>query len=806
MHPATYPHNMRTLGSYTQVHGAGPALGCAASCERSRNRPHVSRAHCISQASPGSSLSRYHRQLASFPSSSYSMIVPSVGDILMLSQKAWKIGRAFASCDKDAPSELQSVERDIDGLAKALRLLAETLHAESEEDLLHNADQAVQHGIGVILYSCQRTVDDLDSLVDQYQVIKKHRTVGGFAIERSWSDLVLSEYRTMIWTTEEGNLHELRDLLRTHTNSTTVLMQALQRPSLIRLENVVKPMVERIDGMHHASGTLDREMDEVLRMAQDLTVTPQDPQTPPVPARNPARSPTTEVPNPLSARILPSSPSLPPNTRVSLPRFPQPPITPEEPTSADLDADSPPEPSPTETISISRMSDPAQRRISRISDFSFGTSSIRYSSSSYASSEAGASSAGWQSVPQFSNDYFHNRNRSTSTTKTTPLPRSLKERESGIFADNQYSTLHPLPATSLAPSYELQRSSTNTSQAKLSPFPSPQPEVMKLHRSATTTSQKAAFEKDAFRNSAVLCDVRGKLVEYSHRINQDDPHDVEMLQISGECRIAVVRKRITHPESRVVRVVTSIWAFSDDNNTRVELRMEDDQMYIPYSSYFSPSKVSITVPCELKFHDIVHGNRPLRVAKTSWVNYVFASPQAAALFQNELMGRTLLATFRTEKTMRLHTSLVGKSFSYAEQMCGLENLRVWEDNDSGAIIALMHFSAHFRGGYLAFYLNDALHPVKVKDDGGREVKIKGLRVPIEGGAGGSSRKDSAVEDKGKGKGKVGGERERERDKEKGVIGGAKVEFASEGEKREFLDLCKHVQGNMIELPDLLGVN
>jgi hypothetical protein len=120
---------------------------------------------------------------------------------------------------------------------------------------------------------------------------------------------------------------------------------------------------------------------------------------------------------------------------------------------------------------------------------------------------------------------------------------------------------------------------------------------------------------------------RGKLVEYSHRFNQDDPRDVEMIQASDECRIAVVRKRVTDPETRTVRVVTSVWAFSDDNTTRVELRMEDDQMYIPYSSYFSPAKVSITVPCELKFHDVKHGNRPARVAKTSWVNYVFNTSQ-----------------------------------------------------------------------------------------------------------------------------------------------------------------------------------
>jgi len=441
----------------------------------------------------------------------------------MLSQKAWKIGQAFASCHRDAPSELQFVETEIGGLAKALRQLAETLHAESERDLFQSADQRVQDGIGAILYYCQCTVDGLDSLVEQYQVIKKHRTVGGFAIERSWTDLVLSEYRTMIWTTEGGNLQDLRDLLGMHINSMTVLMQALQRPvatelvtdiwltsyskSATRLESVVTPMVERINIMYHTSGTLDQQIDKVHRMVQGLTVTPPDPQTPPVPARNPARSPTTEVPNPLVSNFVPSSSSRHPNTKASLPRFPQRRITPHQIIPTGLDARSPSEPLPMETISMSRTSDLIQRRASRMSDFSFGGSSTRYSSSSHASSEAGTSSAGWQSPPQLSNDYFHNRDHSTSTKKTTPLPRTPEECRAGPIADNRHSSLHSLPATGLAPPYEFQRTSTYTSQAKSTPFPSSQPEIMKLHRSSTTTSQKAAFEKEAFRNSAVLCDV-----------------------------------------------------------------------------------------------------------------------------------------------------------------------------------------------------------------------------------------------------------------------------------------------------------
>jgi hypothetical protein len=445
----------------------------------------------------------------------------------MLSQVAWKIGRAFSACRKNAPAEFQDVETEIGGLAKALKLLAETLHAESERDLFQSADREIQDGIGTILNSCQRTVNDLDSLIDQYQVIKKHRTVGGFAIERSWSDLVLAEYKTILWTTDGGNLHNLRDLLQMYTNSMTVLMQALQRlvvailevtltdlisKSLSRLESVVTPMAERIDSMYHSIGSLDEQLDEVHRIVQRLTITPPSTQVPPVPARNPARSPTAEMLNPLSPKLAPSSPPTSPprnqNTKFHLPRAPVRPQSPELSPSAGFSANSPPPSSPTETMSTSRASSPTQKRVSELS---FGGSSLRYSSSSYASSDAGASSVGWQSPSPLLHDSSLRRQQSTSTKKTSPLPGTPEVREPGDRADKKHLSLLPPPAIGLATPYELERtmshSTSHTSNAKLSPYPAAQSELMKLHRSSTTASQKAAFEKEAFRNSAILCDV-----------------------------------------------------------------------------------------------------------------------------------------------------------------------------------------------------------------------------------------------------------------------------------------------------------
>lgn len=172
--------------------------------------------------------------------------VPNIGDILMISQVSWKIGRAFTAGQKSAPAEFQEVETEINGLARQLKQFAEALHAGTNKSLMEEASEHVQQGIGVILDSCTRTVNDLDSLVDHNQVIKKHRTVGGFAIERSWSDLVLAEYGTMMWTTEGGDLHSLRDLLRMHTSSVMLLTQALQRLVLLTCHNPVANIAQQV--------------------------------------------------------------------------------------------------------------------------------------------------------------------------------------------------------------------------------------------------------------------------------------------------------------------------------------------------------------------------------------------------------------------------------------------------------------------------------------------------------------------------------------------------------------------------------
>jgi hypothetical protein len=270
----------------------------------------------------------------------------------------------------------------------------------------------------------------------------------------------------------------------------------LSSKSHSRLESIVSPMAARIDSIYQSHGSLDEQLEEVHHMMQSMILAIPIVQSPPIPARNPARSPVTEAPNPLSQSIRStSSPPRQRNTKISLPQSPQRPMSPDRPTSPQTTINIQAPSSPPETMSASRASSPNQKRVS---EFSFGGSSLRYSSSSYASSTA--SSGGWSSpgTPLIS------QQSSTNARRTAHLPRTPEDREPSMHSKEGPLSLLPPPAMGYAAHSDLERS---TSRSTLSPYPAAQPDLVKLHRSSTTASQKVAFEKEAFRNSAVLCDV-----------------------------------------------------------------------------------------------------------------------------------------------------------------------------------------------------------------------------------------------------------------------------------------------------------
>jgi hypothetical protein len=235
-------------------------------------------------------------------------------------------------------------------------------------------------------------------------------------------------------------------------------------------------------------------------LVQSLRITNRPARSPPIPVRNPARSPTIEATNPLHSGVMLTSTLASPRSldrRMSHPKPPKQPISspvPESPphkSSATIQVPS----SPTETMSTSRTSSPTQ---TRLSDFSIDGCSLRYSSSSYASSTA--SSGGWSSpgTPLITHQPL------TASKRNFPLPRTPEVREPDESSRECRLSLLPPPALGYVTHSRRERP---TSDSTLIHYPATQPDIVKLHRSSTTSSQKAAFEKEAFRNSAVLCDV-----------------------------------------------------------------------------------------------------------------------------------------------------------------------------------------------------------------------------------------------------------------------------------------------------------
>jgi hypothetical protein len=153
----------------------------------------------------------------------------SIGSVLMLSQTAWRTGRAFTSGRKDAPYEFREVQLELSRLAKSLKLLAESLFSEDTESLITQATTNTQAGINAIIQFSKQTLDYLQSLVDQYQQLPKPPPGGRVSAERSWSDMVIKNYQSMVWTPEGGTMQDLRDMLHMHTSTTALIRQALDR-------------------------------------------------------------------------------------------------------------------------------------------------------------------------------------------------------------------------------------------------------------------------------------------------------------------------------------------------------------------------------------------------------------------------------------------------------------------------------------------------------------------------------------------------------------------------------------------------
>jgi hypothetical protein len=161
--------------------------------------------------------------------------------------------------------------------------------------------------------------------------------------------------------------------------------------------------------------------------------------------------------------------------------------------------------------------------------------------------------------------------------------------------------------------------------------------------------------------------------------------------------------------------------------------------------------------------------------------------------QNALMDKQILLSVKTQRTMRIFDGLAGP-FAFAEQLCGLENLRVVLDPHTGVVAVLLHYSPSFAEGYLTFGLNVASESIRVREEGERVVRIKGLRIPVGvwDKRSGSRRPSVSVAAGGAAGATAAGEGDGKRVKKEWVAG-AKIEFSTVGDKEAFMSKLREVQ-------------
>lgn len=235
-------------------------------------------------------------------------------------------------------------------------------------------------------------------------------------------------------------------------------------------------------------------------------------------------------------------------------------------------------------------------------------------------------------------------------------------------------------------------------------------------------------------SSSCLSTARNVTVQYTAELT--DATKIEHVYIE---QVFVVRNEEIQGED--VKNKTSIWTRSKDGCIRLEQRrkytapdqrpmitnktllVETRNVTLALPDYDDPCK--IVVPIQVLAHRCTNDDLAGRKEADS-MTYIFSCEEDCIQFQQALFGCTLLASFKTKKTIRVHETL--HLLCPDEQMCDTKVLRVWRDEDSGAIILTIRYAKSYRLGPMIFCLNDKSAPLSLVGKDCDQVTFRGLQT------------------------------------------------------------------------------
>ncbi|KAI1271598.1 hypothetical protein F5Y07DRAFT_392665 [Xylaria sp. FL0933] len=137
----------------------------------------------------------------------------SIGDAILLSQIAWRLGQTFTKGRKSAPVEFQEIEDEL----YSVRPLA--------HDMIpgNNQGAANQDTFEHIIRNCRNTLAHLEDIIKKYMIVSEQADSQKPKLQR-WSRSIMKNWRKIEWTTEKGDLKTLRSQIMLDTNSLNLLI------------------------------------------------------------------------------------------------------------------------------------------------------------------------------------------------------------------------------------------------------------------------------------------------------------------------------------------------------------------------------------------------------------------------------------------------------------------------------------------------------------------------------------------------------------------------------------------------------
>lgn len=170
----------------------------------------------------------------------------SIGDAILLSTLAFRLGHAFTSGRKSAPDEFQEVQNQLFSLGKALEVLASCRKMafkvqDDNEITTSQSGEPEQHDdvIALMVSNCRTTLHHLELIVDKYTELKrdakKPEPVGG----KRWREELKQNWKKLRWTTEGGDVDKLRGNLNVHINGLNLAISAINRSVVTLLGPII---------------------------------------------------------------------------------------------------------------------------------------------------------------------------------------------------------------------------------------------------------------------------------------------------------------------------------------------------------------------------------------------------------------------------------------------------------------------------------------------------------------------------------------------------------------------------------------